>query len=137
MDVHVFGASVQIDPAYVAEPEPLIRDQLNEYLDGERQEFDLTIAFPDDFTGRVMRAMNRVPYGQTTTYGAIATELDTAPIAVGQACGRNPVPIIVPCHRVLAADGLGGYSSGGDRNLDVKQGFLDLEAKHATTPPTA
>jgi methylated-DNA-[protein]-cysteine S-methyltransferase len=70
--------------------------------------------------------MRRIPYGRTQTYGAIAAKLGASARAVGTACGRNPLPIIVPCHRVVAAGGrLGGYSGAG--GLDTKSSLLRLE----------
>lgn len=114
MDCTVLGGVVEIDPAFVAEPPDEIRRQVREYEGGERRTFDLTTEIPATFTGRVMAAMSAIPYGETRTYGDLAAELDTAPIAVGQACGRNPVPIVVPCHRVVGSDGgLHGYSAPG------------------------
>lgn len=131
MDVSFHGITLDIDPDYIAEPPEEITAQLDAYEDGTRREFSLTIDYPPTFTGSVMRAMNSIPYGETRTYGELATTLDTAPIAVGSACGRNPIPIIIPCHRVVGANGLGGYSAGGPQNLELKQHLLEHEA---TTP---
>jgi len=74
-----------------------------------------------------MDAMAAIPYGETRTYGELAVELDTAAVAVGQACGRNPVPIVVPCHRVVGANSLGGYSAEGGPEL--KERLLALEER--------
>ncbi|MFC5971548.1 methylated-DNA--[protein]-cysteine S-methyltransferase [Halomarina salina] len=106
-----------------------LREQVRAYEAGERTTFDVGVAYPDDFTGRVMRAMSEIPRGETRTYGDIAADLDTSAIAVGGACGRNPLPLVVPCHRVVAADGsLGGYSASGGletkRRLLVHEGVL-------------
>ncbi|WP_435196587.1 methylated-DNA--[protein]-cysteine S-methyltransferase [Natronomonas sp. EA1] len=122
----VLGERVDIDTdAIDATPEE-IQAQLDEYTRGERTTFDLPIEYPDTFTGRVMRAMSAIPYGETRTYGELAAELDTAAVAVGGGCGRNTVPIIVPCHRVVAADGsLRGYSGHG--GLDQKRDLLQHE----------
>lgn len=128
MDVSFHGITLEIDPDYIAEPPGEITAQLDAYEHGTRHEFTLTIDYPATFTGSVMRAMNTIPYGETRTYGELATSLDTAPIAVGSACGRNPIPIIIPCHRVVGANGLGGYSAGGSQNLKLKQHLLDHEA---------
>ncbi|MDE0718540.1 MAG: methylated-DNA--[protein]-cysteine S-methyltransferase, partial [Rhodospirillaceae bacterium] len=73
-------------------------------------------------------------YGETRTYGEIARWLRSAPRAVGGACGRNPIPIIIPCHRVVASDGLGGYS--GDGGTDTKTWLLELEGWSAHGPRT-
>jgi methylated-DNA-[protein]-cysteine S-methyltransferase len=104
-------------------------DQLRAYFAGERQTFDLPLAPRGTvFQKRVYAAMSAIEYGATRTYGDIAHELNSAARAVGRACGSNPIPIIIPCHRVLAASGrLGGYSgSGGTR---TKQTLLSLESR--------
>jgi methylated-DNA-[protein]-cysteine S-methyltransferase len=102
--------------------------QIREYLAGERTAFDLpTVAHGDGFHRRVWELLDRIPYGQTTTYGALAQELGepTAARAVGRAVGSNPLSIVCPCHRVLGADGrLTGYAGG----LERKQHLLDLES---------
>lgn len=132
MDVLFHDITLEIDPDYIAESPSEITEQIDEYRNGTRREFSLTIDYPENFTGSVMQAMNAIPYGETRTYGELATTLDTAPIAVGSACGRNPIPIIIPCHRVIGADGIGGYSAGGCRSLELKQQLLKHEA--ATDP---
>lgn len=127
MKVTVLGVDVTIDETYIdAEPAEIAR-QIEEYVRGERRSFDLDVTFPQDFTGRVMRRIAEIPYGDTQTYGALAADLDTAAIAVGGGCGRNHVPIVVPCHRVVGATGLGGYSGGGERALDLKRDLIELE----------
>ncbi|GAA5042054.1 methylated-DNA--[protein]-cysteine S-methyltransferase [Haladaptatus pallidirubidus] len=120
---------VEIDDTLVSASPDEIRGQIVEYENGDRDEFDLNVEFPASFTGRVMSEMTDVPRGETRTYGDIAETLDTAAIAVGQACGRNPVPVVVPCHRVVAADGLGGYSGGKGDRLTLKKRLLDLESE--------
>ena len=87
--------------------------QLAEYFAGVRRAFDLPLRLSSALTGDVQRAMLAIPFGETTTYGAIAKRLGVPAQAVGQACGANPLPIIVPCHRVLGASGLGGFSAAG------------------------
>jgi len=74
-----------------------------------------------------MRAMAAIPSGETRTYGDLADSLDTAPVAVGGACGRNPVPLAVPCHRVVGATTLGGFSLDCQRPLAVKRRLLEHE----------
>jgi len=102
--------------------------QLAEYFAGERTSFDLaTAASGDEFQRRVWELIERVPYGQTTTYGEMARELGGPTLArrVGGAVGRNPLSVIVPCHRVVGRDGkLTGYAGG----LERKRFLLDLEA---------
>lgn len=124
MEVDVLGDAIEIDESYVAATPSEIQRQVREYERGDRRTFDLQVSFPDGLTGDVMRAMAAIPYGETRTYGEIAADLDTVPIAVGGACGRNPVPVVVPCHRVVRTGGhLGGYTGG----LDRKRFLLRLE----------
>ena len=87
--------------------------QLAAYFAGARRAFDLPLRLSSALTGDVQRAMLAIPFGETTTYGAIAKRLGVPAQAVGQACGANPLPVIVPCHRVLGASGLGGFSAAG------------------------
>ena len=95
--------------------------QLAAYFDNELDAFDLPLApRGSDFQQQVYEAMKRIPLGETTTYGTIAKELGVPPQPVGQACGSNPIPIIIPCHRVLAAEGLGGFSGAGGVETKVQ-----------------
>lgn len=104
--------------------------QLKVYLADPEAGFDLPLlpsgtAFQRD----VWRAIAAIPKGRTRTYGEIAKRLKSAPRAVGQACGRNPYPVVVPCHRVVAADGgLGGFANArGGYLLDTKRWLLEHE----------
>ena len=104
-------------------------EQLAEYFAGERTEFELeTTAGGDEFQRRVWELIDRIPYGETTTYGEMAAELGADPTLarkVGGAVGRNPLSVIVPCHRVVGKDGkLTGYAGG----LERKRFLLELEA---------
>lgn len=119
------GGRLTIDASYVDAETEEIRRQAREYREGTRTTFELSVRYPDGFTGRVMAAMRAIPYGETQTYGEVAADLDNAPQSVGAACGRNPVPIVVPCHRVVAADGIGGFSAEGGPEL--KRHLLDHE----------
>ena len=105
------------------------RDQLAEYFAGERQQFDLPLAPQGTvFQQRVWALLRAIPYGETRTYGGLARDLGNAGLAreVGSANGRNPLPIIIPCHRVIGAGGkLVGYGGG----LDRKRFLLDLELR--------
>ena len=106
--------------------------QLTDYFTGARREFELPLA-PEgtDFRLRVWEAMQSIPYGETMSYGALARALGTAPRAVGGACGANPIPLIIPCHRVVGGGGaLGGFSGGA--GCDTKRHLLALEG---TLPP--
>lgn len=126
MNLTILNGAVTIDTDLITATTSEIQQQLEEYEAGSRRSFDLEIEYPDSFTGSVMEAMAGIPYGETRTYGDLADQLDTAPVAVGQACGNNPVPIVVPCHRVLGHDGgLRGYSAAG--GLDLKARLLAHE----------
>ena len=97
------------------------------YFAGDPRAFDLPVA-PEgtEHDRAVWREMQQIPPGETRTYGAIARAIASSPRAVGNACGRNPIPIIVPCHRIVAAGGaIGGYSGHG--GADTKRFLLALE----------
>ena len=103
--------------------------QLEEYFAGERQDFDLPL-FPHGtaFQQRVWAELRRIPFGETISYGELAARIGkpTASRAVGAANGRNPLPVVVPCHRVIGSDGrLTGFGGG----LPTKQALLDLERR--------
>lgn len=111
-------------------PRPLdrLRRELDDYFEGRRHEFDLPVdlAAVPGFHREVLTELQRVPYGETATYGALAARVGRpkAARAVGGACNRNPIPIVVPCHRVVGASGsLVGYAGG----LDRKRALLTLE----------
>jgi len=103
------------------------RHQLERYFAGRLKTFDLRLAARGtDFQKRVWKMMSDIPYGETATYGGMAMALGSGPRAVGMACGRNPLPIVVPCHRVLGSGGSeGGYSGG--QGLKTKHKLLALE----------
>ena len=107
------------------------RRQLTEYFAGERTTFDLPLRPAGaPFQLRVWEALLRIPYGETASYGELARELGhpTAARAVGAANGRNPIAIVVPCHRVIGSNGsLTGYAGG----LECKRALLDLEVGRA------
>lgn len=123
MDITVFGSTREIDERLLEAGPERVRERIRAYERGERLDIGLKVAYPASFTGEVMREIARIPPGSTRTYGDIAKRVDTAPVAVGQACGRNPVPVIVPCHRVVGADSLGGYGGG----LELKRRLLAHE----------
>lgn len=101
-------------------------DQLNAYFDGRLADFDLPLA-PEgtDFQKKVWAEMCAIPSGRTKTYGELSNILKSSAQAVGNACGANPIPVIIPCHRVLAAGGMGGYSGSG--GIETKTALLRLE----------
>lgn len=101
--------------------------QLAAYFDGRLKHFDLPLALRGTpFQREVWSRMRHIPYGQVRTYGELANEMGSAPRAVGGACGRNPIPIVVPCHRVVGRGGLlTGYSGG--EGVETKRALLRLE----------
>jgi methylated-DNA-[protein]-cysteine S-methyltransferase len=100
--------------------------QLEAYFAGRLSRFDLPLApAGSPFEKRVWSAMQRIPYGETRCYGDLAGAVKSAARPVGRACGHNPIPIVIPCHRVLAKGGIGGYSGQG--GLDTKRVLLRLE----------
>jgi methylated-DNA-[protein]-cysteine S-methyltransferase len=122
---------VTIHPSWEKADEPFAtaRVQLGEYFAGERTDFDLPLATAagNSFERRVWQALEEIPYGETVSYGEIARRIGMpdAARAVGLANGRNPISIVVPCHRVIGANGsLTGYGGGIER----KRFLLDLEA---------
>lgn len=118
------GAEVVRDKAKLTS----VTRQVKEYLQGKRRTFKLTLDLGSQtaFRRRVLRRAAEIPYGDTTTYGALAKRCGCpgGARAIGQAMANNPIPIIIPCHRVLVSDGgLGGYSGG----LKYKKMLLRLE----------
>jgi methylated-DNA-[protein]-cysteine S-methyltransferase len=121
----IFGARVLRAPKAV---DPVVRE-LDEYFEGRRQSFDLPVDLRGraDFSRAVLEKLARVPFGEVTTYGALAAQAGRprAARAVGTVMNRNPIPIVLPCHRVIGASGdLVGYGGG----LDRKRLLLDLES---------
>jgi methylated-DNA-[protein]-cysteine S-methyltransferase len=111
---------------------PLIRSafiQLKEYLDGSRQIFDLDFYLDGSvFQMSVWNELKKIPYRKTKTYKEIAVAIDNPKScrAVGKACGQNPIPIFIPCHRVIGSDGnLTGYAGG----IDLKKKLLEIESR--------
>ena len=99
---------------------------LEAYFDGESPSFELPCR-PEgtEFQRAVWRAMCEIPHGATETYGQLGNRIGGIARAVGTACGANPIPILIPCHRVVAARGLGGYS--GEGGVETKVALLRLE----------
>lgn len=126
------GVLVSLDWGWACQTEqtPLLLEaqaQLDAYFDRKRHIFDLPMTpHGTEFQQRVWAAMTLIPYGQTRSYGDLARQVGSGARAVGTACGLNPLPILIPCHRVLAAGGaLGGYS--GDDGVETKRRLLRLE----------
>lgn len=118
-----------------AEPLAAAAQQLREYFAGERREFDLVLDLQGTpFQREVWTALLQIPNGSTWSYGELAQHLGrpNASRAVGAANGANPIPVIVPCHRVIGANGsLTGFGGG----LPIKRWLLDHERRHAPRPP--
>jgi methylated-DNA-[protein]-cysteine S-methyltransferase len=117
-------------PDVSIESNPVLEDALRllaEYFDGKRKVFDLRLSLDGtSFQVSAWKQLSRIKYGKTKTYGGIAETLDRkgAARAVGMACNRNPIPIIIPCHRVIGKDGsLTGFAAG----LKTKKYLLDME----------
>jgi methylated-DNA-[protein]-cysteine S-methyltransferase len=121
------------EPDWIYNEAPLqqVCTQLNEYFAGERKVFDIPLQLNGtEFQISVLEALLQIPYGETASYGEIARRIGRprAMRAVGAANGRNPIPIIVPCHRVIGATGdLTGFGGG----LDTKEALLRLEAENS------
>ena len=89
------------------------------------EKLDSIALHEDTVYSRIYKAVQQVPYGRTTTYGEIATIVGTSPRVVGQAMSRNPTPLVIPCHRVIAAHGIGGFSP----EIAIKESLLAMEKK--------
>jgi len=120
----------RVSPRVLEAPAQLdrVRRELDLYFEGKLTDFDLPLDWrlSRDFRRRVLRAIARIPYGQTRSYTEMARRAgnERAVRAAGSACGSNPIPLVVPCHRVLRTGGaLGGYGGG----LPMKEGLLRLE----------
>jgi methylated-DNA-[protein]-cysteine S-methyltransferase len=122
------------EPDWIFKEKPFeeARRQLREYFDGERKEFQLPLSLAGtEFQLSVWHKLQEIPYGKTVSYGDVAKSIDKpkAVRAVGAANGRNPIPIIVPCHRVIGSHGdLTGFGGG----LDTKEALLRLEAENTS-----
>lgn len=121
------------DPDWVYDEKPFAaaRQQLAEYFAGDRKDFDLPLQVSGtEFQLSVLEELQQIPYGETCSYGDIAARIGRpkAMRAVGAANGRNPIPIIIPCHRVI---GSGGSLTGFGGGLDTKAALLRLEAEHS------
>jgi len=120
------------EPDWIYNEKPLAkaRQQLEEYFAGARKDFDLPLKLNGtEFQVNVLKALLKIPYGETVSYGEIAKRIGKprAVRAVGAANGRNPIPIVVPCHRVIGSSGdLTGFGGG----LDTKEALLRLEAEN-------
>jgi methylated-DNA-[protein]-cysteine S-methyltransferase len=130
------GAVVAVDWGWGRDQEETLllaraRDQLHAYFDGELTEFDLPLApMGSPYRQAVWRALCGIPFGATRSYAELAAVAGGSARSVGQANGSNPIPVIIPCHRVVASNHLGGYS-GGD-GLTTKRWLLAHEHPSAS-----
>jgi methylated-DNA-[protein]-cysteine S-methyltransferase len=131
--VETYFAGAKPKPDWIRDDDALreAADQLRAYFAGERRTFDLPLSpRGTDFQQSVWSALQQIPYGETTTYSTIAERVGrpAAVRAVGAANGANPIPIVIPCHRVIGANGsMTGFGGG----IDVKRQLLALEARVA------
>lgn len=102
---------------------------LDSYFEGNLKKFDVPIDLKGtDFQIRVWNELTRIPYGEVRTYGDIAKFTNSSPRAIGQAVKRNPVPVVIPCHRVLSASGIGGFGGQTEgNNIVTKKRLLEVE----------
>ncbi len=106
----------------------LAYDQITQYLQQPTTQFNLPLnTHGTAFQQRVWQAIAAIPQGQTRTYGQIASQIGSGPRAVANACGANTLPLVIPCHRVVAQNGLGGFMQGKQNGLLVKQWLLQHE----------
>lgn len=129
-DELLLDLSARVSPRVLEAPSELdqARRELDLYFEGKLEHFELPLDWQlsGGFRQRVLRAIDHIPYGQTRSYTEMARKAgnERAVRAAGSACGSNPIPLVVPCHRVLRTGGaLGGYGGG----LPMKQGLLELE----------
>ncbi len=132
------GAIVSLDWGFARDQAatPLLergRNQLHAYFDGELDRFDLPLAPRGTaYRQRVWEALRRIPYGRTACYGELAGQIGGSARSVGGANAANPIPILIPCHRVVANAGLGGYSGG--EGILTKTWLLNLERSGVAQP---
>ncbi len=126
--IDILGASAEPD----ATDHPLLKeaaDQITAYFAGRLQDYDLPLVPASTPRGNELRAaVIAIPYGEAASYGEVARRADSGPRAIGRVCSHNPLPLIVPCHRVIAAGGKIGYYSGGD-GIPTKRYLLIHENK--------
>ena len=106
-----------------------VKNKIENYLADKTRilKVDMTLNVTP-FQKKVLEQLQKIPYGETRTYGEIAKTLKTSPRAVGNACRNNPVPIVIPCHRVVSATGIGGYDGARSGSLlDIKRKLLQKE----------
>jgi methylated-DNA-[protein]-cysteine S-methyltransferase len=128
VDAVLDSLAAKLSPRMLESPAKLddVRRELDEYFEGRRRDFDLAIdwSLASEFTRRILKATAAIPFGQTSTYGKVAAKAGNpkASRAAGRALGSNPIPIVVPCHRVVGTSGqLTGYTGGLHRKIALLQ----------------
>jgi methylated-DNA-[protein]-cysteine S-methyltransferase len=128
VDAVLEALAAKLSPRMLEAPGKLddVRRELDEYFEGRRRDFDLPIdwSLTSEFTRRILKATAAIPFGQTSTYGKVAAKAGNAKAsrAAGRALGSNPIPIVVPCHRVVGTNGqLTGYTGGLHRKVALLQ----------------
>ena len=127
----------------ITEPKNLLAQQLHEaiqhYLQDPSQLDALPLALAGTpFQQKVWQAISLIPPGQTLTYTELAQQVGSGARAVANACGANPIPLLIPCHRVVAVNGLGGFMKGRKSDsLNIKRWLLDHEARNERNPPAS
>ncbi len=129
----------QASKAAISEIAETVKKKIEKFLDPQSEITTVKVGFMlsvTPFQKEVLKQLQKIPYGETRTYGDIAKILNTSPRAVGNACRNNPLPIIIPCHRVVAANGIGGYDGvQSGVLLDIKRRLLEQEGLHCYPDP--
>lgn len=129
---------MQVEIIFLKQPEPIkaepskiaqqVASQIKSYLDNPNNSFNLPLVYKGTpFQRKVWSLISAIPKGQTRTYGELAQQIGSGPRAVANACGANHLPLVVPCHRVVAKDSLGGFMAGQEGGLQIKKWLLKHE----------
>lgn len=130
IDLYADSFPYQVADANVLTEE--ITSQINAYFKGQHIAFDLPLCRQGtDFQQKVWQQLQTIPYGGSLSYGELAKKIESSARAIGGACRHNPIPIVIPCHRIVAANGIGGYSGQWrlGQKVDTKQWLLTHEKK--------
>ena len=136
--VGVYSHGMQVDILFLGQAEPVkqkpskiavqVAKQIETYLDNANNTFNLPLVYKGTpFQRKVWSMISAIPKGQTRTYGELAEQIGSGPRAVANACGANHLPLVVPCHRVVAKNGLGGFMGGKDGGIKIKKWLLKHE----------
>lgn len=111
----------------------LINSKIKKYFCGSNLQFNIPIQFTSGtpLQQKIWKSLMQIPCGETTTYGALAQKIGTSPRVIGNACRQNPIPIVIPCHRVVSSSGLGGYYGKYNKTfLEIKKWLLMHECRN-------